>query len=127
MLVIRDAMFEALGQAAREDFVARMRVHLAKFFPTQCAALGEERIGGLIELGIARAREHGFKAEREVCKYIDLMFVFGRDFDRDEWLPWARQILENGLPGDPEQRMRRLCETAHRAPRPRAGGTAPSR
>jgi hypothetical protein len=109
MLVIRDAVWEKLGEAALADFIARMRVHLRRFFPEVCERLGEERTGQFIEAGIGRARHYGFKAEREVCKYIDLMCVFGHDFQR---LPWARRILEGRLPPDPNERMRCLHTTA---------------
>lgn len=112
MFVVRDAVWSKLGEVAKADFVARMRVHLREFFPEQCNALGDVKAGQLIEFGIMRAREHGFAAERDVCKYIDLMCVFGHRFDRDERLPWARHILESRFPQDPEQRMRRLHETA---------------
>jgi hypothetical protein len=109
MLVIRDAVWEELGEAALADFVTRVRLHLRRFFPEQCEALGEKRLGQLVETGIAQARSYGFGTEREVCKYIDLMCVFGDDFDR---LPWARRILESRLPSDPDERMRRLHATA---------------
>jgi len=112
MLTIRDPTWDKLAEAAQADFVKRMRAHLRKFFPEQCDALGELRTGQLIEAGIMRAREHGFEAERDVCKYIDLMCVFGHRFDRDERLPWARHILESRFPADPEVRMRHLHATA---------------
>ena len=112
MLTIRDATWDKLAEAAHADFVARMRVHLHKFFREQCEALGEAKTGQLIEAGIVRAREWGFESERDVCKYIDLMCVFGHRFDRDERLPWARHILESRFPPDPEERMRHLHATA---------------
>jgi hypothetical protein len=112
MLVIRNATFDVLDRAAYDDFMARMRIHLRKFFPEQSDALGETKIGQLIEFGLKRAREYGFEAERDVCKYIDLMCVFGHSFDRNERLPWARQILESRFPPDPGERMRRLHEVA---------------
>jgi hypothetical protein len=112
MFVIRNAIIDALDRAAYDDFVARMRVHLQKYFPEQCAALGETKTGQLIEFGVKRAREYGFEAERDVCKYIDLMCVFGHSFDRSERLPWARQILESRFPPDPGERMRHLHTTA---------------
>jgi len=120
MLTIRDAAWHKLAEAAHADFVARMRVHLRKFFPEQCDALGEVKTGQLIEFGITRAREHGFEAERDVCKYIDLMFTFGREFDRNPGLPWAQQILRNRAPADPDRRMRWLHATAIEALRQRA-------
>jgi hypothetical protein len=112
MFVIRNDQYDALDRAAYENFVARMRVHLRKFFPEQCDALGETKTGQLIEFGVKRARVHGFEAERDVCKYIDLMCVFGHGFERDERLPWARQILESRFPPDPGERMRRLHTVA---------------
>ncbi len=115
MFVIRDAVWDRLAEQAVADFIGRMRVHLRKFFPEQCDALGETRIGQLIEHGIRRARVYGFQSERDVCKYIDLMCVFGHAFDRNERLPWARQILESRFPPDPAERIELLHETALRA------------
>jgi hypothetical protein len=46
----------------------------------------------LIRHGVGRARAHGIDTERGACKLLNLMFVFGRDFDRE--LPWAREILD---------------------------------
>jgi hypothetical protein len=112
MLVIRNPQFEALGRVAYEDFVSRMRVHLRRFFPEQCDALGEIKTGQLIEFGVKRAREYGFEAEREACKYLDLMCVFGHGFDRDSRLPWARLILESRFPPNPEGRMLHLHAVA---------------
>jgi hypothetical protein len=112
MFVIRNTVWDKFAEDAYADFVARMRVHLGKFFPEQCEALGPEKTGELIEFGIERARFHGFENEREVCKYIDLMCIFGRNFDQDEKQPWARHILESRFPPDPEERMRHLHATA---------------
>jgi hypothetical protein len=112
MLTIRDAAWDKLAETAHADFVVRMRVHLRKFFSEQCDTLGEVRTGQLIEFGITRAREHGFESERDVCKYIDLMCVFGHRFDRDDRLPGARHILESRSPVDPGERMLRLHRIA---------------
>jgi hypothetical protein len=105
MFIIRDAIYDTLGHAAYEDFVARMRIHLRKSFPELCDTLGETKIGQLIEFSVTRAREYWFEAERDICKYTNLMCVFGYGFDRDERLPWAREILESRFPPDPEERM----------------------
>lgn len=35
--------------------------------------------------------------EREVCKFVDLVMVFGEDFDLT--LPWARDVLDQPHPG----------------------------
>jgi hypothetical protein len=75
------------------DFEERMVAHLAKFYPAECATLGEEQVRRLIGYGVERARSHGLTSERATCIYIDVMFAFGRDFDRDPALPWASQVL----------------------------------
>ena len=38
----------------------------------------------MVQYGIKRAAVYGFTAKRDVCKYIDLMILFGRDFDTDK-------------------------------------------
>lgn len=112
MLTLRREQLDQLGRFSYDSFVTRMRVHLRNFYPEQCDALGDRKLGELIEFGIERAGRHGFESERDVCKYIDLMCVFGHAFDRNERLPWARHILESRYPSDPGERMRQLHSTA---------------
>jgi hypothetical protein len=112
MLVIAEVALDQFSRQAHDGFVTRMRVHLRNFFSEQCNALGDEKIGRLIEFGIQRAGEHGFETERDVCKYIDLMCIFGDRFDRDDRLSWARHILESRYPPDPTDRMQYLHATA---------------
>jgi hypothetical protein len=94
-LTIRQAQMEAFSQAEIGKFQDWMCTHLWKFFPAQAETLGEPKLRELIQYGIRRAAEHGITTERDVCKFIDLMIVFGRDFDRDEKSAWAGQILAN--------------------------------
>jgi hypothetical protein len=37
--------------------------------------------------GVLRAKAYGIQAERDMVKYLNLMFVFGRDFDTEFELP----------------------------------------
>ncbi len=52
-------------------------------------APGELR--SFVEQGIDRAASYRIEAERDVCKYLNLMVVFGRSFDVE--LPWAKETL----------------------------------
>ena len=79
----------------RQRVWSAFRQHLGKFFPAACAALGEEQVRRVVRYGIERAASHGVTRERGVCAWVDLMFTFGRDFDRDPDLPWASE--GNGL------------------------------
>jgi hypothetical protein len=89
-----------------------MLVHLQKFFPGQCYAAGEERVREIISHGIDRAATYGLTSKRDVCKYIDLMVVFGRDFDTDSRLRWAAEILRQRR--NPGIKMRLLLEAGKR-------------
>jgi hypothetical protein len=84
--------------------------HLRRFFPSECRQLGSNRLAELIRQGIARAQSYGFKANPDVCRYLDIMLVFGATFDRD--LPWAKEILEDDRIVLPGMRMDLLHEAA---------------
>jgi hypothetical protein len=105
MLVIRRAQTEALARAA---FKAWMKIHLEQFMPAHCQALGPAGTRAAIEHGIQKAACYGITAEPEVCQYIDLMFCFGRDFDEDPALPWARAILDEPVGVSPMPKIDRL-------------------
>ena len=47
----------------------------------------------LVRYASQRASAYGFVSEQDVCKYVDLTLLFGRDFDRDPSLGWAEAIL----------------------------------
>jgi hypothetical protein len=111
-LTIRPAQFGVFSQLETRKFEAWMARHLRKFFSSQCDALGESRIVETIQYGMKRAPQHGFKTRRDVCKYIDLMIVLGRDFDTGERTRWAAGILARG--GDAGATMRALFAAASR-------------
>ena len=87
-----------------------MLVHLRRFFPAQGAAAGEEEIREMVRHGIERAGVYGIKSRADVCKYIDLMTVFGRDFDTDKRHRWAGEILKRR--GKSEAKVKSLLRTA---------------
>ncbi|MEM7152731.1 MAG: hypothetical protein AAF799_07805 [Myxococcota bacterium] len=86
MFVIRQEQRHALGREGTVGFGARMSEHLLEHFPAQCQALPEGELERIIADGIERAAEHHLFAEVCVSKYLMLMFTFGADFDRSEWL-----------------------------------------
>lgn len=90
---VRSEQINALSQQKVDSFEDRMEQHLLRCFPGECAALGSEGVRETIRYGIERASSYGIDLERDVCKYIDLMFAFGRDFDRSPESSWAGPIL----------------------------------
>jgi hypothetical protein len=72
-----------------------MEVHLRTFFPERCAELGEDGVRGAVAYALARAAQYDITSERDVCKFLNLMFVYGFSFDVDPELPWAAAILND--------------------------------
>jgi len=87
-----------------------MVTHLRESFTKQTELLGETKLREAIRHGIKRAAVYGISIERDVCKYVDLMMVWGPDFDQDQKLPWAGQTLRTR--NDPSLKTSVLVETA---------------
>lgn len=125
MLIIRKQQMDAFADEMLNRFNAQILHHVRSFFPEQCNILGEEGIKEAIRYGIDRAASYGIEIERDVCLYIDLMFAFGRDFDKDPELPWSGEILSDEAMPDPTGRINMLHETSLRYVREAAGIQAP--
>jgi|ERR1019366_2191180 hypothetical protein len=110
MLTIRKEQMAVFSQEEARKFEERMLVHLRKFFPKECEAGGAAQLRETVKHGLKRAGSYGITAERDVCKYIDLMIVFGCDFDMDKQYPWAGEILETR--NSPAAKLAVLLEAA---------------
>ena len=110
MLTIRPEQLVVLSQPQVKRFEDWMLAHLKKFFPKESEVAGESGLRETIQHGIKQAATYGITTERDVCKYIDLMIVLGRDFDQDEKFPWAGQILKTR--NSPSIKTSVLVETA---------------
>lgn len=93
LTAVRGEQMNVFSAAAEKQFEDWMVEHLNRFFANRCQTMGEERLRDMIRHGIRRAASHELTIRREVCKYIDVMMVLGRDFDRDAHYPWAGEIL----------------------------------
>jgi len=114
MLRIRNEQWTELSSATQRSFEQRMVVHLRKFFPQQCEALGATDLQDTIAHGIERAKTYDIVTERDVCLYIDLMMVFGRDFDTNPNLSWASYLLQDPHVNYPAHKIDQLYDTALR-------------
>lgn len=111
MLKIRAEQLAKYSQAEVDQFTEWMINHLKRFFPQQCKALGDDQLKETIRFGIRRAASYGIRTKRDVCKFIDLIVILGRDFEQDEKLTWASEILKS------KAQARRKIETLHEAAR----------
>ena len=115
MFNLRKQQHETIAQAERQRFEDWMVGHLNRFFPEHCVALGEDGVRQAIADGISRSENYGIISQRDVCKYTDMMFAYGRKFDENESLPWAAEILnDESLEGQPSKKMDRLIKAGKR-------------
>ena len=112
MLTIRTQQLAVFARAETKKFEDRLLIHLNRFFPKPSRALGEPKLRETIRHGIKRAASYGITAERDVYKYVDLMAVFGRDFDTDPRLPWAGETLRTRR--NPTTKIQALFGSARR-------------
>lgn len=113
MLTIRQEQLVAFSTEESNKFEKRLLHHLKKFFPAQYQAAGDVKMRELVKEGIHRAASYGITAERDSCKYVDLMIVLGPDFDKDPKLPWAEKILtSHALEDKPASKVEQLCDIA---------------
>jgi hypothetical protein len=94
-MIIRDQQMAVFEQAVRQNFEDEMVEHLKKFAPAHCAVIGEPSIRQVIRLGMERSQKYGLTERNSIRIYLELMVLFGSDFDTDPQVPWAGEVLKN--------------------------------
>jgi len=110
MLVFRKEQMRAMAQATLEAFQGRLTEQIREDFPSDAEALGSEKLKSVVRGGVEKALAYGFETERDLSRYLYLMFTFGAGFDKDPAFPWAREIL--ALEAAPDSKMQQLYENA---------------
>ena len=114
MLVMRDQQMQAFAENAKRQFEAETVRHILEFAPRQFEILGEKTIRRIVSLGIERSEKYGFSNRGPVRLYIELMFMFGSDFDTDPQYAWAAEVLSGS---DPASQMTRADQLHQRTMR----------
>jgi hypothetical protein len=109
---VRPQQCEALERAIRDDFEKRMIQHLQNLFPSHGKKLGRNGLLEFVRNGTKKAASYQITVERDLCQFLELMFILGSDFDKNPGLPWAEAILQDASINDPQQRAARLFEAA---------------
>jgi hypothetical protein len=112
MLTLRKEQIAVFGPLGKKAFEDRLLAHLKRVFPEQSEGLGEPKLRETIQYGTQRAAAYRITSERDVCKYIDLMMFYGRDFDKDPNHAWAQSILQNQAIRNPSSKIERLYKAA---------------
>jgi len=82
MLTIRKDQFDAMDHDVRVRNIGDI---IRKAFPDACEQLGSALLTERIETGLQKAESHGITELSEVTRFVQLMFVFGEDFDAADW------------------------------------------
>lgn len=111
-MLIRAEQIEVLQQSLLDDFLGNLEAHLKEFFPEQCAEMGDEALDETIQYGVEVAQSYGLTTAHAFCVYLDLMFLFGEDFDQDPQHPWAADVLSDPSFAAQEQLVEALWDEA---------------
>lgn len=94
MLTIRKDQMAAFSANAQAQFALRCEAHLREYFPEECGRLGPREVAASVRLALGKADDYRLKSERDILRYLNLMYTLGFDFDRN--VPWASGILTDG-------------------------------
>lgn len=107
MLIIRDSQMRAFEAVSRKRYVDGLQAALHAELPIRCARMGPAEVRAWIEHGIDRAATYDITSEEATGRYVRLMFLFGREFDRHPDLPQLRACLTDPT-ADQDERVNRL-------------------
>ena len=111
MLVIRRLQQQALEEARRLSLARPICDEVRSSWPERCRSLSDERLLAIVQDGIRRAGVFGLTRDRQVKRFLNLMFAVGFDFDRDPAYPEASAWL-NARGVAAEVRLERVCDWA---------------
>jgi hypothetical protein len=106
-MIIRKEQSNAFRQQMATSFEDRMAAQLRESLPDETRHLNDAAVRADIRAGMTRAAQYDIQTERDVARFIDLLFRVGRDFDTSPTTPWARQILLDKA-SSADNRLRRL-------------------
>jgi hypothetical protein len=107
-MIIRAEQLVAFEKGMVRNFENRMIEHIQSFSPPHCRILNREQLREVVQLGMVRAKEHGFESQAHIQRYIEIMIQIGSHFDADPQLPWAAKILRDDALVDADLRLGRL-------------------
>lgn len=99
MIIRRDQMrtFQAY---MRQSFEDRMVTHIKERYASHYAhwdesGEGDARARALVQRAVDRAGRIGAKKERSIQRYIEIMLESSPEFETDEAMAWAHEILHD--------------------------------
>jgi len=94
MIKVRSAQMKVFEDEALKRFENEMVLHSKEFSPRLCEVLGDDQLRVAVRQSMSRADSYGFTNRGSVRLYIELMFLFGSDFDTDPQYLLLGKILK---------------------------------
>lgn len=82
-MIIRKKQIRTFHKAAAAQFERTLVEHIQRHFPAQASFIGEAAITETVRLGIPKAEKLGYRTQREIALFVNLMFLLGTEFDSD--------------------------------------------
>jgi len=95
MLNINTEQIKAFEKASIRSFEDEMVLHSQEFSAKLCEVIGEKQLRVALRQAIKRADSYGFTLKGPIRLYIELMFIFGSDFDTDPQFPAIAKVLQS--------------------------------
>jgi hypothetical protein len=93
MPTIRPDQWQTLHATRQTALQANLMARFRELWAAQAEQLGDEAVRDWIDHAVQASRQYGLTLELDVRRYLDIMAVLGRDFDKDTRYPWASAVL----------------------------------
>lgn len=95
MLTISTEQMKVFEKASLRTFEDEMVLHSQEFSPKLCEVIGEKQLRVALRQAMKRADSYGFTLKGPIRLYIELILLFGSDFDTDPQFPAIAEILQS--------------------------------
>jgi hypothetical protein len=112
-VIITKRHVAAFDRPVARNLECRLVGHVKRVLPERCEQLGEAEVRRRVRRAIRQAGSHGIAAAYDICRYVDLTFFLGEEFDADGSCPWATGVLQDGSL-TPAEKLDRLYEAARK-------------
>jgi hypothetical protein len=92
-LRMRQEQIRAFSDYMNQSFAKRAGLHLRNEYPEPTKTMSTDELNRFIDVGADRAARYGLVNENEIVSFMELMIVYGREFDETQ--DWAHEILQN--------------------------------
>ena len=110
MLKLSQSQLTAIENACDKAFIVRMEKFIETNFPELAV---EDTITEFIESTINIANGYNITQEKDICDFISLCCVLGKDFCIGDQYPWAVDIVNHSSVLDGSNRVSMLLSAAN--------------